>query len=60
MDKNLEGLVNHFGRFLIDDGNACPEDEFTISEVNKEGKNKVIEECVYLKELMDTIGIEIL
>ena len=60
MGDNIEDLEQSFHNFVDKDDDACPEEEFEITEVNEEERNTVIEGEGYLRELASSTGLEIL
>ena len=60
MDEEIERLELSFERFIIDEDDVCPAEEFTISEVSEEERNDVARKCSYVKDLLEGTGLEIL
>jgi hypothetical protein len=60
MGANLEDLEQCFECFSIKDDDTSPEDEFEVSDVSKEERITINGENEYLRDLINSNGLEIL
>ena len=61
MVDTIRCLEEAIGRFVIDDDDdACPDEEFALSEVSDEERGTVIGGNEYLRGVMKSSGLEIL